>query len=45
MDTDGGDYAIGGGVDDGDGAGLGVNDVNLIAGWVYGNAGGVKAYL
>ena len=45
MDTDGGDYAVGGGVDDGDGAGLGVNDVNLIADWVYGNAGGVKAYL
>jgi len=45
VDADGGDDAVGGGVDDGDGAGLGVDDVDLVADRVGGDAGGAEAYL
>ncbi|GGG80372.1 hypothetical protein GCM10011585_24710 [Edaphobacter dinghuensis] len=43
MDGDGGNDAVGLGVDDGDAVGLGVDDVDLIAGRVHGEAGGIVA--
>ena len=49
VDGDGGDDAVGGGVDDGDGAvaggGAGVDDVDLVADGIDGEAGGVDADL
>jgi len=45
VDGDGGDDPVGAGVDYGDGAGLGVDDIDLVAEGVYGDAGGIEAHL